>query len=614
VSGSRWYRAACTAYFRGALAAGGARPASGGDGPSEQYRIAAWDARLTEVEEVAAPPPFDADGVGGLGAPFRSLGTTVWIRVAEPAETSEWFQSRAEILWITDWDVLESVRADGRISGRLRGTAYVEVKEIAPPAEVPPVADPVAAPPPAPTPPTSGDDRWLAMQGIDLPRRPRLVDYLRRPGCGWLGSLFGLSLLIPSCCCGLGLFIQWLGGLGAGAWIGLAALIGLPIVLGLFWLAAWLWSRGGSDGESGCAPRVLAIVLLLGLLVACLGVARTVASLFGYGARAVPIPFVGGEQLGCGQTAIGYRDRVGERIRVTCPASCRLQRVWGTDVYTDDSSICVAAQHAELLSGRPGAVTILVREGRDEYIASSRNGVESHPWGRWGGSFSFCDGPRPGTRCADAPLLGPQVHDDPRNVRRRPAQTPSRPARRRGDALPEDGAASERTRAAGSALASDAGVPGRSPEQGKLEAEASTADEDAPAGASPDDTEPGDGKGRTTSLGLSVSVDPHAADGATWDLLNGNPDISICVTTDVRRCVPPERDENSEIPTACRDTLRCDARIPVDAAARAIRVEVVDRDVAIHDLIGAGACEFGRVCRIGRARVAVGIPERRGER
>lgn len=63
--------------------------------------------------------------------------------------------------------------------------------------------------------------------------------------------------------------------------------------------------------------------------------------------------------------------------------------LWGTDVYTNDSSIGTAAVHAGLLKvGEKGAVLVTFLPGRDHYDGSTRNGVASQPWTTpWDGSF-----------------------------------------------------------------------------------------------------------------------------------------------------------------------------------------------------------------------------------
>ena len=62
--------------------------------------------------------------------------------------------------------------------------------------------------------------------------------------------------------------------------------------------------------------------------------------------------------------------------------------VWGTGVYTDDSSIAAAAVHAGLL--KPGELAFLrvtVEGGRDSFAGTERNGIKSSNFGSYDGSF-----------------------------------------------------------------------------------------------------------------------------------------------------------------------------------------------------------------------------------
>jgi hypothetical protein len=79
---------------------------------------------------------------------------------------------------------------------------------------------------------------------------------------------------------------------------------------------------------------------------------------------------------------------VGQQYSFACPANGSLDSIWGTDVYTYDSSICSAAVHsgrASLASG--GVVTIQIAPGQTSYTGSTRFGVTSSSYGSWGGSF-----------------------------------------------------------------------------------------------------------------------------------------------------------------------------------------------------------------------------------
>lgn len=87
-------------------------------------------------------------------------------------------------------------------------------------------------------------------------------------------------------------------------------------------------------------------------------------------------------------TATQYRDMDGQQFEYDCPPDGVADTIWGTDVYTDDSSVCTAAVHVGLITlADGGSVTIEMRPGRDSYEPSTRNGIESQSWGPWSSSF-----------------------------------------------------------------------------------------------------------------------------------------------------------------------------------------------------------------------------------
>jgi hypothetical protein len=87
-------------------------------------------------------------------------------------------------------------------------------------------------------------------------------------------------------------------------------------------------------------------------------------------------------------TASSLSGQNGQRFTYTCPANGTAATVWGTDVYTADSSICTAAVHAGVITlARGGSVTIKLQPGAASYQGSARNGVESRPYGSWSSSF-----------------------------------------------------------------------------------------------------------------------------------------------------------------------------------------------------------------------------------
>ncbi len=87
-------------------------------------------------------------------------------------------------------------------------------------------------------------------------------------------------------------------------------------------------------------------------------------------------------------SAEAHRGEDGRQFSYSCPPNGQAYTVWGTDVYTDDSSICNAAVHAGLFSRADGGrVTIEIRPGRASYSGSTRNGATTLDYGEWGGSF-----------------------------------------------------------------------------------------------------------------------------------------------------------------------------------------------------------------------------------
>lgn len=89
-------------------------------------------------------------------------------------------------------------------------------------------------------------------------------------------------------------------------------------------------------------------------------------------------------------TAAEFRGQDGRRIAVTCAPGGTFGSVWGSDPYTDDSSICTAAVHAGLITQADGGrVVVEVRPGEPTYTGTEANGVTSSDYGSWGGSFIF---------------------------------------------------------------------------------------------------------------------------------------------------------------------------------------------------------------------------------
>jgi hypothetical protein len=66
--------------------------------------------------------------------------------------------------------------------------------------------------------------------------------------------------------------------------------------------------------------------------------------------------------------------------------------VWGTNSFTDDSTIGSAAVHAGVLAdGQQGVVRVVTGPSRLAYIGSKANGITSGSWGSWSASYSVSD-------------------------------------------------------------------------------------------------------------------------------------------------------------------------------------------------------------------------------
>ncbi len=86
--------------------------------------------------------------------------------------------------------------------------------------------------------------------------------------------------------------------------------------------------------------------------------------------------------------ATRYRSQLGQMFLFLCPANGTFGQVWGTDTYTDDSSVCTAAVHRGFITRENGGtVVIIIRKALDEYQGSTRNGVTTEPFGAWEGSY-----------------------------------------------------------------------------------------------------------------------------------------------------------------------------------------------------------------------------------
>ncbi len=85
-----------------------------------------------------------------------------------------------------------------------------------------------------------------------------------------------------------------------------------------------------------------------------------------------------------------FRGRWGDDITLYCPPNGTPQQIWGSDIYSDNSSICTAAVHAGFITVEEGgAIAIRILPGQSTYSESSQNGITSSRIDQWQGSFTF---------------------------------------------------------------------------------------------------------------------------------------------------------------------------------------------------------------------------------
>ncbi len=88
--------------------------------------------------------------------------------------------------------------------------------------------------------------------------------------------------------------------------------------------------------------------------------------------------------------AATYRGKNGQKYLYICPGGGRIGTVYGTNVYTDDSSVCTAAVQVGLITpANGGRVTAEIAPGQKSYVSATANGVTTRSYPSWVGSFRF---------------------------------------------------------------------------------------------------------------------------------------------------------------------------------------------------------------------------------
>ncbi|NPV00801.1 MAG: hypothetical protein HPY53_05400 [Brevinematales bacterium] len=85
-----------------------------------------------------------------------------------------------------------------------------------------------------------------------------------------------------------------------------------------------------------------------------------------------------------------YKGKIGTKATFTVDGGGSASSLWGTDIYTIDSSLATAAVHAGVITfEKGGTFTVEFLAGQTNYTASDRNGVSSGSWGPYEASFSI---------------------------------------------------------------------------------------------------------------------------------------------------------------------------------------------------------------------------------
>jgi hypothetical protein len=115
-------------------------------------------------------------------------------------------------------------------------------------------------------------------------------------------------------------------------------------------------------------------------------------------------------EAGCSYDAGQLRGNDGTAFRVSCPANCDKGSIYGTGVYTADTSICRAGIHAGAIPAQGGTLTLVLQPGRLAYRGSEQNGISSRDYGKYSRSFAIVTaGHAPGgsvTAASAAPAAG----------------------------------------------------------------------------------------------------------------------------------------------------------------------------------------------------------------
>lgn len=93
----------------------------------------------------------------------------------------------------------------------------------------------------------------------------------------------------------------------------------------------------------------------------------------------------------CPSDVLATKLKEGEGLTCSCAANINTTSgLYGTDRYTADSGVCLAAVHAgKITAAAGGEVTLYTGPGCGQFKSTTQNGVTSSAWGSYGNTFAF---------------------------------------------------------------------------------------------------------------------------------------------------------------------------------------------------------------------------------
>lgn len=89
-------------------------------------------------------------------------------------------------------------------------------------------------------------------------------------------------------------------------------------------------------------------------------------------------------------TLVAYHQQIGKTFTFNVTGAVVGGAVWGTDQYTLDSALAIAAVHAGVLKpGKAGKVKVKILPPIGAFVGSARNGVNTEHFGPYPGGFEF---------------------------------------------------------------------------------------------------------------------------------------------------------------------------------------------------------------------------------